>query len=247
MRVGGANDRFQGFSSSSDTDDLGELAIENLTVTSADFAAVNLGLHGRVAVTDVDVVGAAGCGISVDGDARARVTRYRYLHGNATALVAGIFFGSGEIDATDVVVDDAFRGAFMPRGVLRLTRAQLTSREAAVQAGDLNEISGSSIGLDFQADLPTDRLAIHGSRIQTAGPAVVVANPCVADLGTAAVPGNNRFDAADGPALVDERTNPGPAIDAHGTTLNGQDFVGDFLGPVTTPAYQLMGPNTIRF
>jgi hypothetical protein len=240
-------------------------------------------------------------------------------------------------------VEDAFRGVLMPRGVLRLTRAQLTSREAAVQAGDLNdqggtrevtivssslrssthaffgglaqvtiadttleavpsdsafsglelfggaltvsdsrlvgwkgiailtephfellvpstsaargmavtldgvEISGSAFGLEFQADLPTDRLAIHGSRIQTAGQAVIVTNQCVADLGTAAVPGNNRFDAADGPALIDARTDPGPAIDAHGTTLNGQDFAGDFLGPVTTPAFQLMGPNTIRF
>jgi hypothetical protein len=38
-----------------------------------------------------------------------------------------------------------------------------------------------------------------------------------------------------------------PAIDAHGTTLNGQAFAGDFLGPVTTSAFQLMGPNTIRF
>ena len=340
--IGGANDQFAGFSTLSGTDDLGELAIENLTITSADLAAVNLGAHGRVAVTDVDVVGAAGCGVAVDGGI-ARVTRFRYLHGNATALVAGILAGSGEIDATDVVVDDAFRGAFMPRGVLRLTRAQLTSRETAVQVGDLNdqggtreitivsstlrspkhafsgglaqvtisdttleavpsdtafrglelfggtltltdsrvlgwtdtaiftqphfellvpsagavrgtavtldgvEISGSSIGLVFQADLPTDRLAIHRSRIQTAAQAVIMANQFVADLGTAAVPGNNRFDAAAGPALVDARSTPGPAVDAHGTTLNGQDFAGDVLGPVTTSAYQLAGPTTIRF
>ncbi|MEO7735846.1 MAG: hypothetical protein ABIY55_33130, partial [Kofleriaceae bacterium] len=340
--VGGANDRFGGFSSVADPGEIGELAVENLTITSSDISAISAsGGGGRVAVTDVDVLGAAGSGVWLDEGGRGRVTRYHYLHGTGTAIVVGLIFGSGEVDATDVVVEDAYRGVLMTQGTAKLTRALLSTREVAVQAGDLNaqpgtrevvitsstlrslnggffggqaqltitdttieplvsdfafegisqyggaltardsriigwksrgifatphfgapsvardgmtvtlervEISGSPSGISYQADAPTDRFTMHGARVQAADAAVGLSGPFTADLGTAAVPGDNRLDVTSGePALLDGRTTAGPPIDAHGTTLNGADFSGDVVGPLTTAGFLIAGPNTIRF
>lgn len=341
----GSSSKFGGFFVGADADDPGVTTIENMTIASASYHAIDLYGSGDLAVTDVDIIGAYGSGVWVDGGGYARVTRYRYLQGQATAIVVGLNSGTSRVDATDITVEDAYRGILMDYGSVNVTRASISSSAPCIQAGSESsyaaaarlvqiadstlrsnaggfygglaevEITGTSIaplttgytyygvqlysggltmrdsqlsgwqssairasyaltlavpsisdselgvtalldnidiwnsgtGLSYNAYATTDRVSVHGARINTRFDALSLYGPFTADLGTAAFPGDNELQAANGAALHDRRTTAGPAIDAHGTTLNGTALTGDILGPMTSNVLQISGPNTIRF
>lgn len=125
-------------------DGLAPAAIENLTIQSAPtvFAAITvLDFNGPLAVnvTDVDMLGLAGSGIYVATGGTAVVTRYRYQQSSGTALAV---FG-GRVDAHQVDASGAFRGALVIDGTLTLDDSVLSSSEAALQAGDPDELAGT--------------------------------------------------------------------------------------------------------
>lgn len=116
------------------------------------------------------------------------------------------------------------------------------------------DIAGSGHAIRYEAGgigLAGGRFSLRHSHLHTDGgpAALLLSDTFTADLGTAADPGDNRLESASGAALFDVRTQAGAAIDAHGTTLNGNvhDGDGDVLGPVQSADYQLLGPNTIHF
>jgi hypothetical protein len=114
------------------------------------------------------------------------------------------------------------------------------------------DIAASGPGIVYEAGgigLTGGRFSLRRSHLRAGNgsAALVLSDTFTADLGTAAAPGDNQLEAASGVALFDARIRAGAAIDAHGTTLNGNVHDGDALGPVQTTDYQVMGPNAIHF
>ena len=323
---------------------LGPTVIENLTIESAQSAAIQLWEGGRVSIADVDVRGVSGSGIVLYGSATATVTRYRYEQSNGTALTVD----GGSVDVSQIEVSGAFHGVVMLRGTLTLADSSLETNDSAVLVGDtpyyrepldvtitrttirskargldavaaqvtvvgsrLEQVPGSTdtyegirqrsgvltltdssvrgwpssscifaeayphleysgelghkvdltldrvdltgcrTGVDYRQDYGQDgQLRLRRSRVAAEVEAVYLSGRVTsADLGTAASPGDNWLETAPGgTALVDTRAELGPAVDAHGTTLNGMTFDGSVLGPVDVPgACHIRAANELRF
>ncbi len=139
--TGDAGRQFLGFGTI--VQGLGPIAIENLTIQSASFAAITLfdlgDGAGSVRVTDVDMQGLSASGIYVETGGTAIVTRFRYLQSQGAALaVAG-----GRIDAHQVEASGAFRGALVIDGALIVDDSELSSTQPALQAGDPDDLIGT--------------------------------------------------------------------------------------------------------
>ncbi|HEX7835921.1 MAG TPA: hypothetical protein VF469_00585, partial [Kofleriaceae bacterium] len=118
-----------------DGDGIGTAGIESLTIESTDAAAIRMASGGRLGVADVVVQSSSGSGILVDGGGAATVSHYRYLNSGGAALVIGQT-GTGQVEARDVTADQALRGVVLGNGTLDLAGSDLSSDEAAIDAGD---------------------------------------------------------------------------------------------------------------
>jgi hypothetical protein len=132
---------FGGFSFGSAN--VGTAAVENLTFTSASSAGALQVSGGKVAVTDVDILGVSGYGVHATRGGMAIVTRLRARQNVRAAL----FVDGGRIDARDVEIEGS--GAFALDGTLNLTDARITSEGVAVVFGTNStghEAAGTIVG-----------------------------------------------------------------------------------------------------
>jgi hypothetical protein len=156
---------------------------------------------------------------------------------------AGIFMESSSLTLTDSIVR-GWGASCIHAGPL------LGSSDALSLALDRAELTTCAYGISYYGDQDDGRISLHRSKVHVKrGPAVSLGGSfAAADLGTAASPGDNELETSGYPALEDRRMEAGPAVDAHGTLLNGMTPEGSVPGPASAPpAYRIAGPNTIRF
>jgi hypothetical protein len=265
------------------------------------------------------------------------VNHYRYLQSTGIAL----YVDFGQVQARDVVSDQAVVGIRVGNGSLDLADSDISSNEAAIDAGDLNTNSGTRAVTIANTTLHSTRVAIAAAGAQLTvtdctlarGPGLPdrlargmellggtltltrsvirgfelegidlerafelggsAAVPSAAldqvqidagegisvgagsaegefrmrksrvtgqhsglaldgfatiDLGTVDSPGGNQISNASGGPAVEDWSDDGGAIDAHGTTLNGTSFNGQVQGPASVAGgYLLHGSDVIRF
>jgi hypothetical protein len=173
----------------------------------------------------------------------------------------GVFLAGGSLAMSDSQIHGwvdgiAVRPVIVLGGAGPSTIDELTLTSIVNLDLDHVDIAALETGILYDAGgigLTGGRFSLHHSHIRADGgadlgaAAVVLSELFTADLGTAVAPGDNQLEAVGGVALFDARGLAGAAIDAHGTTLNGNAHEGDVLGPVQTTDYQVQGPNTIHF
>lgn len=151
-------------------DGIGAAGIENLTIESTGTAAIDMSFGGQLGVADLVVQSSSGSGILVDGGGSARVSHYRYLNSGGAALVIGQT-GTGQVEARDVTADQALRGVVLGNGTLDLAGSDLSSDEAAIDAGDASTSGGTREVAIADTTLRSTRVGITaaGARVTVTG------------------------------------------------------------------------------
>jgi hypothetical protein len=173
------------------------------------------------------------------------------------APLDGVLLAGGSLVMSDSQIHGWVLG-IEARPVIRLARPTTDPSQRATAIDELGStanlaldhvnIVASGGGISYDGGLFGGRFNLRHSQVRSDAPgAISLFDMFMADFGTVADPGDNQIESASGVALNDYRTRAGAAIDAHGTTLNGNVHEGDALGPVQTADYQLMGPSTIHF
>jgi hypothetical protein len=162
--------------------------------------------------------------------------------GSLTMTDSAVQGWPGHAIVASAVLDSVVGGGAGPRALSEV-------HDAVSLALDHLTIGACGGGIDYDGGLLDGRLSLHDAAIQSQSGAVVIGGRfAAADLGTGDAPGNNQLATASGPAFSDDRGVVGPAIDAHGTALNGATYSGDVLGPADVAAgYHIQTSNTIHF
>jgi hypothetical protein len=106
--------------------------IDRSGATSDEIASIRMG-RGRLAVTDVDIIGDPGTGIWMNVGGSGSVNRFRYLQGQSSSAALAVFEGS--LTARAITVDTAGTGIWLFSGALELTDSSLTTEHFALIAG----------------------------------------------------------------------------------------------------------------
>lgn len=117
-----------------------------------------IGALGELVAANIDITGFGG-GIGINGT--ATVNHFRY-HGGGVALAVG----SGQVVARDVVVDQAGVGVVVDSGSLDLADSNISSDEAAINAGDINTQPGTRTVTIANTILRSTRVAITEATTQ---------------------------------------------------------------------------------
>lgn len=119
---------------------------------------------------------------------------------------------------------------------------------------DLDQAEVAAVGWGVQVEVPDDTrtrrtLRIRRSTISGGSNALGLTGSFTSiDLGTAAERGANALTSSPtGHALIDGRSAVGSPIDATGTTLNGNSYSGELLGPRSSPDLMQSAANAVRF
>lgn len=111
------------------------------------------------------------------------------------------------------------------------------------------DVTAASVGVECEIFSEPSWLRMRRSRISGEESAFLIWDQFTSiDLGTAGAPGANTLTSSpSGHAFNDTRAAPGPAVDAVGTTLNGNAYSGEQLGPRSDADLAQRAANVVRF